>query len=144
MFRLFAIVAIMILGQSTGHTLEYFGFSLGMTQADAVSLAQRRGYKLQPTQNGYFLFSSDGPDYLSFCGGRLFAIGKNFDGGFSTFIWPLAGERLFSRVSAKIGCFLGIGLTCPLSGIKRTSLTRQKNEGRVSNPRLPVTVRPSG
>jgi hypothetical protein len=39
MFRLFAIVAIMILGQSTGHTLEYFGFSLGMTQADAVSLA---------------------------------------------------------------------------------------------------------
>lgn len=88
----YAIAAVMILGQSTSRAVDYYGFTLGMNQADAVSLAQRRGYNLRPTENGYFLFGSDGPDYLSFCGGRLFAAGKTFDGAFSTFI-GLVRER---------------------------------------------------
>src|SRR5262249_13779792 len=67
--------------------LEWFGFTLGMDQTDALALARRKGYDFRPTQVGnFFNFSGSGPDYLSFCHDQLFAIGRTFDGSFPAFV----------------------------------------------------------
>ena len=90
MFRLlFTIMlcALMIFHSTFTHALDYFGFTLGMSQADALALAQRRGYNFQPSGPGsYAQTGNNGPRYMSLCGGKLFSIGQSFDGTLETFI----------------------------------------------------------
>lgn len=76
-----------VLSQAQVRATEWFGFTLGMSQSDAMALADRYGYSLRPTTPGsFFNFSGSGPDYLSFCRGRLFAVGRTFDGSFPAFV----------------------------------------------------------
>ena len=92
---LVAAVTTLAVAVSTANAAEYFGFTLGMSQGDALDLAQRNGYKFEPTPGSpglYFQVGQGGPDYLSFCGGRLFSLGQTFDGDFPAFI-GLVRER---------------------------------------------------
>jgi hypothetical protein len=66
-----------------------------MSQGDALALAKRNGYEFEPTPgspDSYFQVGHGGPDFLSFCGSRLFAVGQTFDGDFPAFI-GLVRER---------------------------------------------------
>jgi hypothetical protein len=99
MFRLRGVAlsaaVITFVAGSTANAAEYFGFTLGMSEVDALALAKRSGYEFEPTpgQPGqYIQMGHSGPDYLSFCGGRLFSVGQTFDGDFPAFI-GLVRER---------------------------------------------------
>jgi hypothetical protein len=80
---------------SAAHALDYFGFTLGMNQGDALALAKGSGYEFQPSPGvagSYVQIGNNGPGYLSFCSGKLFSIGRTFDGTFAAFI-GLVRER---------------------------------------------------
>jgi hypothetical protein len=83
-----ALLMTLAFASTTTNAFDYFGFTLGMSEADAIALANRSGYKLQPTSQGSYIFTSgdSGPDSISFCDGKLFGIAHTFDGDFPMFI----------------------------------------------------------
>lgn len=92
---LIAAAMTLAVAASTANAAEHFGFTLGMSQGDALALAKRNGYEFEPTPgspDSYFQVGHGGPDFLSFCGSRLFAVGQTFDGDFPAFI-GLVRER---------------------------------------------------
>ena len=93
MFRLLrdiitsSTLATLVYAAGPARAVDYFGFTLGMNEADALALAKSLGYEFQTDGKGlYFQSGRNGPDYLTFCDGRLFAVGKTFDGSLATFI----------------------------------------------------------
>jgi hypothetical protein len=94
-------MTILGFGSTLAATTDYFGFTLGMSEADAIALANRGGYKLKPTSSlqpgptGSYIFVKrhSGPDNMSFCDGKLFGITKSFDGDFAMFIGLVQQRR---------------------------------------------------
>jgi hypothetical protein len=93
MFRLLrnaiisSTLATLVCAVGPAHAVDYFGFTLGMSETETLALAKSLGYEFQTDGKGlYFQSGRNGPDYLTFCDGRLFAVGKTFDGNFATFI----------------------------------------------------------
>jgi len=85
-----SLMAILAFASTTANALDYLGFTLGMSEADAIALANRSGYRLQASSPGSYAFlkgDNGSPDgSISFCDGRLFDIQHTFDGDFPMFI----------------------------------------------------------
>jgi hypothetical protein len=86
---LIAPMMTLVFASTTANAFDYFGFTLGMSEADAIARANRNGYKLQPTVPGSYVFfagNNDPDGSISFCNGKLFGISHTFDGEFPMFI----------------------------------------------------------